>query len=200
MMPPTVTQSLSLRSVSSPSWQSVRAPQRGAQRLQGMRGDEQADRLLLDREQLRLLELLAGDRWVGGPREGRRRAVADAEGRAGAARAGGLGRWGEIEDRTLADLQILLGLLAAALGLLEHLQHPLAARAGGAERAALDQRVDRLLVDGATVHTLAEVPQRAELSPLLARALDRLDGLEADALDGVEAEADLALDNGELVV
>ena len=30
--------------------------------------------------------------------------------------------------------------------------------------------------------------------------LDRLDGLVADALDGVEAEADVALDDGELVV
>ena len=35
---------------------------------------------------------------------------------------------------------------------------------------------------------------------LLARPSDRLDGLVADALDGIEAEADAALDDGELVV
>ena len=68
------------------------------------------------------------------------------------------------------------------------------------KRAALDQRLDRLLVDRAGVDALAEVPQRGERPALLARALDRLDGLVADALDRVEAEADVALDDRELVV
>ena len=69
---------------------------------------------------------------------------------------------------------------------------PLRRRAGRAERAALDQRLDRLLVDRAAVDALAEVPQRGERAALLARALDRLDRLVADALDGVQAEADVA--------
>jgi hypothetical protein len=39
-----------------------------------------------------------------------------------------------------------------------------------------------------------------ERPALLARALDRLDRLVADALDGVQAEADPPLDDRELVV
>ena len=77
---------------------------------------------------------------------------------------------------------------------------PLRRGAGGAEGAALDQGLDRLLVDRAAVDPLAEVPQRAEVAALLARLLDGLDGLVADALDGVEAEADVAVDDRELVV
>src|SRR5271168_2824821 len=80
----------------------------------------------------------------------------------------------EVEDRALADERILLDLLARPLGLLEHLEHALAARSGRAERAALDQRLDRLLVDRSAVHALAEIPQRNELSARLARPLDRL--------------------------
>ena len=108
--------------------------------------------------------------------------------------------FGQVEDRALADQRVLLDLLAGRLRLLEHVQHALAARPGRAERAALDQRLDRLLVDRAVVDALAEVPQRGELPALLARALDRLDGLVADALDGVQAEADVALHDRELVV
>ena len=54
--------------------------QRLAQRLQRVRGDEQADRLLLDGEQLGLVELLAG---IGGCRAA---ATPAAGGRSGAAR------------------------------------------------------------------------------------------------------------------
>ena len=95
---------------------------------------------------------------------------------------------------------VLLGLLAGRLGLLEHRQHALAAGAGRAERAALDQRLDRLLVDRAAVDPLAEVEQVGERTVLLARPLDRLDRRVADALDRVEPEADVAVDDDELVV
>ena len=47
---------------------------------------------------------------------------------------------------------------------------PAAGRAGRAERAALDQRLDRLLVDRAVVDALAEVPQRGERRRPRARA------------------------------
>jgi hypothetical protein len=79
-------------------------------------------------------------------------------------------------------------------------QHPLARGAGGVEGAALDQRLDRALVHGPGVHALAEVPQRRERAPLLARALDLLHGGEPDALHGVQPEADVAFDDDELVV
>ena len=73
------------------------------------------------------------------------------EGRGGAVAARGAlsGRLEEVEDRALADLGVLLDLLAGALGLLEHREHALARRAGRAEGPALDQRLDRALVDGA---------------------------------------------------
>src|SRR4051794_19125669 len=116
-------------------------------------------------------------------------------GRAVGARAGIVPAEAEVEDRALPDLRVLLGLLAGRLGLLQHRQHALARRAGRAERAALDERFDRLLVDGTTVDALAEVPDRGERSALFACALDRLDGREADALHGVEPEADLAVDD-----
>src|ERR1019366_2569402 len=79
---------------------------------------------------------------------------------AGAAAGGSL--FLEIEDRALTDLGVLLDLLAVGLRFLEDLQHPLAAGTGRAERATLDQRLDRLLVDRAVVHALAEVPDRGE--------------------------------------
>ncbi len=64
----------------------------------------------------------------------------------------------EVEDRALADLGVLLSLLASPLGLLQHGQHALARGAGRAQRAALEERLDRLLVDRAAVDALAEVP------------------------------------------
>src|SRR5207245_2813656 len=85
-----------------------------------------------------------------------------------------------------------LGLLPSRLRLLEHRKHPPAAGAGRPERSALDQCLDRLAVDRAGIHTLAEIPQGCEGPALLARALDGLDRLIADALDCVEPEADVA--------
>src|SRR6185437_443723 len=100
----------------------------------------------------------------------------------------------------LSYKRVLLGLLAGGLGRFEHREHALACRTRGAERTALDQGLDRLLVDSPTVHALTEVPQGGERAILLACALDRLDRLVADALHRVEAEAYVAIDDGELVV
>src|SRR5262249_46213239 len=106
----------------------------------------------------------------------------------------------EVEDRPLADLRVELGLLAGCLCAFEHREHALARRAGRPERAALDERLDRLLVDGPRVDPCAEVPQRLERPAAVASRLDRLDRGVADALDRVEAEADVAVDDDELVV
>src|SRR5579862_2082246 len=108
--------------------------------------------------------------------------------------------WTQVEDRPLPDHRVLLRLLPGRLRLLEHREHPLARGAGGAKRAAFDQRLDRLLVDGPVVNALAEVEKARERSPLRPRLLDRLDGLEADSLDRVEPEADVAVDDDELMV
>ena len=116
-----------------------------ADALERVIGDEQADRLLLAGQQLRALELVDRDRRV--RRRGERRGAA-------------VGR-AEVEDRALADLGVELGLGARALRGLQHLEHPAARGAGGAEGAAHDQRLDRLLVDRAAVDALAEVPQAA---------------------------------------
>ena len=66
--------------------------------------------------------------------------------------------------------------------------------------AALDQRLDRLLVDGTAVDPGAEVPQVGERPAFFPGSLDRLDRLVADALDRIEPEADVAIDDDELVV
>src|SRR5206468_2457523 len=141
-----------------------RRAQRLAHLLERVRGDEEADGLLLDGQQLGLLELTGRDRWV--LRRGERAR--------GAGGGGGLGRI-EIEDRSLPDLGVELGLLPGGLRLLEDAEHALARIAGGPECAALDERLDRALVDRARIDAGAEVPQRRERPALLARRLDRLD-------------------------
>src|SRR4051794_35767097 len=105
----------------------------------------------------------------------------------------------QVEDRTLAHLGVLLNLVAGRLRLGQHLEHPGARGAGRIERAALDQRLDRLLVDAAAVDALAEIPDRGDRSIRVARLDDRLDRGVADVLDGVEAEADVALNDEEVV-
>ena len=160
MIPPTVTHSPSRRSASCASGQSTLSSHRLAHGLERVRGDEQADRLLLDREQLGLLELLAGiGGWLG---RGERAAAPLPAPVVGAA---------EVEDRALADQRVLLRPPARPPAPARAPQHPLARRAGRAERAALDERLDRLLVDGAVVDALAEVPDRGERPSSLARRL-----------------------------
>src|SRR3954452_11959812 len=170
-------------------------PQRLAHLLERVRGDEEPDGLLLDGQQLRLLELLGRNRLIRIP-------PARHEGRGGAGAGAGaaIAEVAEVEDAPLADLGVELRLLARGLRLLEHVEHALARGPGGAEGAALDEGLDRALVDRAWVDAGAEVPDRRELPALLAGRLDRLDGREAHALDRVEPEADVALVDHELVV
>ena len=105
----------------------------------------------------------------------------------------------EVEDRALAHLRVLLGLLAGRLGRRQDLQHPAPRGAGRVEGAALDQAFDRAFVDGARVDPLAEVPDRVDRR-VRARPQDRLDRRVADVLDRVEAEADRVFGDDEAVV
>ncbi len=147
-MPPTVTQEPSglLREVGE------RAVDPGAQRLahfgERVRGEVGAERLLLHRQQLGALELGGRDR----------RAVL---GRLAGARLRRLAL-AEVEDRALAELRVLLRLLAGRLRRRQRLEHPLAGGPGRVERAALDQAFDRAFVDRAGVDPLAEVPDRGD--------------------------------------
>ena len=125
--------------------------QRLAHALERVLGDEEADRLLLDREQLGAGRTpRSGSAGASGRRTARRRRPLAAEA-------------AEVEDRALADLRVELRLLARRPAPdSSTVEHAPARGAGRAERAALDQRLDRLLVDGAAVDALAEVPQRRE--------------------------------------
>src|ERR1700727_3620642 len=101
-----------------------------------MRRDEQADRLLLDGEQLSLVELLSGDRRMD-------RAHQTGAGSSALRR---IARLAEVEDRALPDLCILLHLLPVRLRVLEHVEHAFAARATRAAGAPLDQSPHRLFL------------------------------------------------------
>ena len=110
----------------------------------------------------------------------------------------------EIEDRALADQRVLLGLLTRALGLLEHLSMPLRV-------APVDPNAPHLISASIAFLLTARLSIRSQKSNRLderaggrvvvpASLLDRLDGRVADALDRVEPEADVAVDDHELVV
>ena len=110
MMPPAVTQSPSLRSARSASGQSTCSAQRLAHLLERVRGDEEADRLLLDGQQLGLVELLGRDRRVLRRGERRRRAALGAPASARRGRRSSPGR-------SAASCWVFW---PGALGLLEH--------------------------------------------------------------------------------
>src|SRR5207248_8282346 len=124
--------------------------------FQRVRRDEQPDGLLLRGQQLRAVELCARNRGVARSRERRGGPFGTATPRAAAEIKA------EIEDGSLADQRVLPSLLARPLSLLEHREHALARGSGGAECAAFDQRLDRLLVDRTPVDARAEIPQVAE--------------------------------------
>ena len=96
--------------------------QRLAQRLERVRGDEQADRFLLDRQQLGLVELLRRDRRVHRTRKAVPR-TGPLPRRRGAGASPPAPSPREVEDRALADQRVLLDLLAGCLRLLEHVEH-----------------------------------------------------------------------------
>jgi hypothetical protein len=126
-----------------------------ADRRQRVIGDVEAERLLLQLEQLVLRELAGRDDRVVTCRRIAPRVVA------------------EVEDRALAKQLVGLLLLSPGERLFEAFEHPAPRRAGRIERAALDERLERPLVDGLRVDALGEVPDRRECPALLARPHDR---------------------------
>ena len=77
----------------------------------------------------------------------------------------------EVEDRALARAGRPPGPSGRPTGPGQHLEHPPAAGAGRVERPALDQALDRPLVDRAGVDPLAEVPDRLERAAARASAM-----------------------------
>ena len=119
---------------------------------EGVLGDVEAERLLLEPQELLLLELAGRDRRMvaGGD------IVGGARSRPSKSEAWPI-------SRSLREL------LPVAERLLEDGEHPHPRLAGRVERAALDERLERALVDDLRVDALREVPDRVE-RPVLARA------------------------------
>ena len=182
--PPTVTQAPSglLRELGERAVDRARAARRARRRADGSRGRCRASP---------------------SPSAAARRARTRPPGSAGSARRGPRAAARPASSRSKIDpwpeSASSCAFCARRLRLAEHVQHALARRAGRVERAALDQALDRLLVDGARVDPRAEVPDRGERPAVLARLEDLLDRRVADVLDRVEAEADVALDDDEVV-
>src|SRR3954468_13768004 len=105
----------------------------------------------------------------------------------------------QIEDGSLTQLGILLNLAARSLCLGKDFQHPRTRGTGRVEGTALDERLDRLLVDATAVDALAEIPDRDDRPARLARLDDGVDSRGADVLYGVEPEADVAFHDHEVV-
>src|SRR5581483_5715174 len=156
-------------------------PQLVADRRQRVLRDVETERLLLEPQQLALVVLRA---------DGDRRMVA----RRGVA----AGDVAEVEDRPLAEQPVGLLALPPRERLLETLEHYPARPRRRIERAAFDERLERALVHDLRIDALREVPDRRERPALLACAHDRAARGLADVLHRVQAEADLALDDGEV--
>ena len=130
------------------------APQLGSHALERMLGDVEAERLLLEAQELALVEL--GDRD---------RRMLDLDGLLGLAEAA-------VEDRGLAGEPVGRDALAVPESGVERGEHPHPRRAGRVERAALHERLERALVQRLRVDALGELPDRLE-RPALARARAR---------------------------
>ena len=153
-----------------------------------MRGEEGPERLLLEPQQLALVELLAGTGgWLGAANAAAPRSA-----------SGPPSPRSKIEPwpRRASSWAFWPADCACA----STSSMPRRVAAGRVERAALDQALDRALVDRAGVDPLAEVPDRLELAVRLARRDDRLDRRVADVLDRVEAEADRVAGDDEAVI
>src|SRR5439155_13808564 len=117
--------------------------QLGPDRGERMLRDVEAERLLLEPQELVLVELVARERRM----------------------VHGLRLVAEIEDGALPEAARLVAGAAGAERLVEHGEHRLP-RAG--QRAALDERLERALVDDRRVDALGEVPDRLERAAFLA--------------------------------
>ena len=89
---------------------------------------------------------------------------------------------------------------APAHDAVEHLllEEPHAGNPGGAERAALHERLERALVDHLRVDPLAEVPDRKE-GAVPPGGEDSSDGALPYVLYRVQSEADFFLDDAEVL-
>ena len=129
-----------------------------------MARDVEAEQFLLEFKQFRILELVDIGQCRSHQLPGRRPG-----GRCPA------------EHRHLSASLIVLSLLADFHCPIEHLKQRRPLRRNRAERAALDQRVDRRAGHPAHVDALAEIVQAVEIPPLRTTGDDRLDRLLADA-------------------
>ena len=146
-MPPTVTTSPSRRRSSSASAQSVLRRSWSRIACERVLADVEAERLLLQPQELVLLELARAA--IGGWCAARSSsAVAEVEDRALAGEPVGLRRAGRSESACSSASSI-----------------PCRERARRVERAALDERLERALVHHLRVDPLGEVPERLERPP-----------------------------------
>ena len=188
MMPPAVTHSPSRLPAQLRERAVDRRPQRLAHLLERVRGDEQADRLLLDREQLGLVELLAGDRRVGRRRE---------RGRAAPPPSSPIAR-SKIEPWPICASS--WAFCPAPCACSSTLSMPL--RESRSSRTRRTSRAPRSRACSPRAGRRARRSPRCDWNgpPSSRAALIASTAGVADALHGVEAEADVALDDDELVV
>ena len=160
-----------------------RLAQRLAHLLQRMRGDEQADRLLLDRQQLGLLELDVG---IGGcaarrtPPPRRCRSTPPPKSSESKIEPWPISRscWAFCPAPCACSSTISMPLRVA----------PVEPNAPHLISASID-----FLFTVRQSTRAQKSHSELERAALLARGLDRLDGRVADALDGIQAEADVAV-------
>ncbi len=180
-MPPTVTISPSRRRSRSVERAVGLPPQLALDALERMLRDVEAERLLLEAQQLALVELARRDRRVVPlGRAHRRSSKRRRRSTPGPRCRSWANRWPS----------------PSALSSTASMPDP--AGAGRVERSALDERLERALVHGLRVGALGELPDRLERAALAARPDDRLGRSLSDVLDGVQAEADLAFDDREV--
>ena len=181
-MPPTVTNSPSRRRSISVSAQSVLRRELGAHALERMLGDVEAERLLLEPQQLALVELGRGerrmlhlDRLVASPK-------APSKIEAWPASRSAEMRWPWPSAASSA------------------VEHPEPRGTGRVERSALHERLERALVQHLRVDALGELPDRLERPSVRAHADDRLGRRLADVLHRVQPEVDDAADDREVLL
>ena len=144
--------------------------------------DVQAERLLLEAQELALVEL-----------GGRERRVLDLDGLLLVAE-------GAVEDGGLAGEAVGRGPLPVPEHRVEGGQHAEPRRAGGVERAALHERLERALVEHLRIDALGERPDRLERPALGADSNDRVRGGLPHVLHRVQPEVDDAADDREVLL
>ncbi len=158
------------------------APQLGSHALERMLGDIEAERLLLEAQELAFVEL--GDRD---------RRMLDLDGLLGLAEAA-------VEDRGLAGEAVRRDTVAVPESRVERGEHPHPRRAGRVEGPALHERFERTLVQRLRVDPLGQLPDRLERPSLRAHAHDGVGGCLPHVLDRVQPEVNDAADDREVLL